>query len=69
MAELPWPLEIGFIRHGESAGNPARDAAEQTRLPRIDSQSSNPDAPLSTLGEQRSKAPGSGFPRLPPDVS
>jgi broad specificity phosphatase PhoE len=65
MAELQWPLELWVIRHGESAGNVARDAAELAGLPLIDIQTRDADTPLSALGEQQSEALGRWFRRLP----
>jgi broad specificity phosphatase PhoE len=67
MAELHWPLELWIIRHGESAGNVARDAAELAGLPLIDIDTRDADTPLSALGVQQSEALGRWFSRLPPD--
>lgn len=69
MAGLQRPLELRTIRHGESVGNAARDAAELARLPLIDIHKRNADTPLSALDEHRSEAPRGRFPRLPPDHS
>lgn len=67
MAELHWPLELWVVRHGQSAGNVALDAAELAGLPSIDIQTRDADTPLSALGEQQSEALGQWFRRLPAD--
>lgn len=67
MAELHWPLELWVVRHGQSAGNVALDAAELAGEHRIDIQTRDADTPLSTLGEEQSQALGQWFRRLPPE--
>ena len=47
-----WPARLWIIRHGQSAGNVARDAARQAQLDRIDITGRDVDVPLSPLGEQ-----------------
>lgn len=47
-----WPDTLWIARHGESAGNVARDAAQLARLPVIDIPLRDPDVPLSDLGQR-----------------
>lgn len=67
-----WPQRIWVVRHGQSAGNVARDAAEAAGVPRIDIATRDMDVPLSALGEQQARALGRWFavlePRLQPTV-
>ena len=56
-----WPERLWVVRHGQSAGNVARDAAESGRLKLIDIQSRDADTPLSDLGKQQSVALASWF--------
>lgn len=67
-----WPDRLWIVRHGESAGNVARDAAHAGRLARIDIQHRDVDVPLSPLGEQQSASLGRWFAAMPagerPDV-
>jgi broad specificity phosphatase PhoE len=64
MAEQKWPQTIWVVRHGQSAGNVARDAAEQASLPLIDIATRDVDTPLSPLGELQSDALGRWFARM-----
>ncbi|MBW6424906.1 histidine phosphatase family protein [Rhizobium sp. XQZ8] len=65
-----WPKRIWIVRHGESAGNVARDAADLAGHSRIDIAERDVDVPLSALGERQSQALGAWFGTLPeqPDV-
>lgn len=54
----PWPQSLFLIRHGESAGNVARDKAEAEKLERIDIATRDVDVPLSDTGEEQSAALG-----------
>jgi len=56
-----WPDVLWIVRHGESAGNVARDAADAARLPRIDITTRDVDVPLSELGERQARALGRWF--------
>jgi len=56
-----WPGHLWIVRHGESAGNVARDAAMTAGLPRIDLSIRDVDVPLSPLGERQSDALGRWF--------
>ena len=63
--EQKWPQQLWIVRHGQSAGNVARDSAEAARLPLIDIAERDIDVPLSPLGEQQSIALGQWFGHLP----
>ena len=56
-----WPSKLWVVRHGESAGNVARDAADAAGLPRIDISHRDVDVPLSQRGERQSTALGKWF--------
>ena len=62
-----WPSKLWIVRHGESAGNVARDAAHAARLPDIDISARDVDVPLSHLGQRQSRALGRWFAALPRD--
>lgn len=70
--QQPWPQRLWIVRHGESSGNVARDAAHAAGLARIDIAARDVDVPLSPLGERQSAALGRWFAALPesdrPDV-
>ncbi|MDQ6826919.1 MAG: histidine phosphatase family protein [Candidatus Eremiobacteraeota bacterium] len=57
-AEQKWPDEILIVRHGESAGNVARNKAEASGHAVIDIPTRDCDVPLSALGEQQADALG-----------
>jgi broad specificity phosphatase PhoE len=59
------PARLWVVRHGESAGNVARDVALRSGANRIDIQDRDVDVPLSALGEQQSEALAHWFARLP----
>jgi len=67
-----WPERLWIVRHGESAGNVARDAAQAAGLDRIEIGGRDVDVPLSPLGEEQSRALGRWFAEMPegkrPDV-
>jgi broad specificity phosphatase PhoE len=56
-----WPDTIWIVRHGQSAGNVARDAAEAAGLPLIDLLTRDVDTPLSDLGREQARALGAWF--------
>ena len=60
-----WPQTLWIVRHGQSAGNVARDAAEAGGLAIIDIAERDIDVPLSHLGVEQSVALGDWFARLP----
>jgi broad specificity phosphatase PhoE len=53
-----WPEGLWVVRHGESAGNVARDLAESEQRDRIDLAHRDMDVPLSALGERQAQALG-----------
>jgi broad specificity phosphatase PhoE len=53
-----WPSSLLIVRHGESAGNVARNLAEANGHPLIDIAQRDMDVPLSELGERQSRAVG-----------
>src|SRR6478752_9477665 len=65
MPEQKWPDVLWIVRHGQSAGNVARDEAERAAVPLIDIAARDMDAPLSRLGEQQATALGHWFGTLP----
>jgi broad specificity phosphatase PhoE len=65
MAQL-WPRTLWIVRHGQSAGNVARDHAEAAGLHMIDIADRDIDVPLSGLGREQSRALGHWFGDLPP---
>lgn len=56
-----WPSVLWLVRHGESAGNVARDAAHEAGLERIALSGRDVDVPLSPLGERQAAALGRWF--------
>ena len=56
-----WPACLWIVRHGQSAGNVARDAAHVAALDRIALTGRDVDVPLSPLGEQQAAALGHWF--------
>jgi probable phosphoglycerate mutase len=65
MTEQRWPDRLWIVRHGESSGNVARDAAYAANLSVIDIAERDVDVPLSALGEQQSLALGRWFAAQP----
>ena len=62
-----WPDRLYVIRHGESAGNVARDAALKAGEAMIDIDVRDVDVPLSELGQRQAIALGRWFATLPTD--
>jgi broad specificity phosphatase PhoE len=60
-----WPEKLWIVRHGQSAGNVARDAADAAGLPMIDIALRDVDVPLSELGLRQAEALGRWFAALP----
>ena len=60
-----WPERLWLVRHGQSQGNVARDAADLAGAHEIDIQMRDVDVPLSTLGEEQARAAGRWFAALP----
>jgi broad specificity phosphatase PhoE len=65
MNEQKWPQTLWVVRHGQSAGNVARDAAEAASHEWIDVATRDVDTPLSPLGEEQSLALGEWFGKMP----
>ena len=53
-----WPDRLWIVRHGQSAGNVARDAAELAGASMIEITTRDADTPLSELGVQQARALG-----------
>jgi broad specificity phosphatase PhoE len=60
-----WPCTLWLVRHGQSAGNVARDAAEAAGHHIIDIAERDIDTPLSELGRRQASALGHWFGDLP----
>ncbi|MCJ2069490.1 histidine phosphatase family protein [Methylobacterium sp. J-030] len=67
-----WPSRLWIVRHGQSAGNVAADAAHSANAARIDIAERDVDVPLSTQGGRQADAVGRWFAGLPagtrPDI-
>jgi broad specificity phosphatase PhoE len=61
VVDQKWPQTMWIVRHGQSAGNVARDAAEAAGLPLIDILTRDVDTPLSDLGKEQAQALGRWF--------
>jgi broad specificity phosphatase PhoE len=62
-----WPERLWLVRHGQSQGNVARDAAQEAGLPVIKIDFRDVDVPLSDLGHRQAEATGRWFAALPED--
>ena len=62
-----WPERLWIVRHGESAGNVARDAALLAKRAIIDIEHRDVDVPLSRLGQEQARSVGRWFASLPAD--
>ena len=60
-----WPARLWIVRHGQSAGNVARDAAHAAGHDVIDIALRDVDVPLSDLGLEQAAALGRWFAALP----
>jgi broad specificity phosphatase PhoE len=60
-----WPAHLWLVRHGESAGNVARDRAEASGAVWIDIAERDMDVELSALGRRQAAAVGSWFATQP----
>ena len=65
--DAPWPSSLWVVRHGESAGNVARDAAEAQGLERLELEHRDVDVPLSELGRRQAAALGRWTAERPED--
>src|ERR1051325_2136063 len=62
-----WPEHLWIVRHGQSAGNVARDAAHEAGMSVIDIAGRDMDVPLSALGKQQSRALATWYAAMPPE--
>ena len=60
-----WPEALWIVRHGQSAGNVARDEATAQGLHRIALDHRDVDVPLSVLGREQAQALGAWFAGMP----
>ena len=60
-----WPKRLWLVRHGQSQGNVARDAAHEAGHSVIDLDLRDVDVPLSELGHAQADATGRWFAALP----
>lgn len=63
MPAARWPSRLWLVRHGQSAGNVARDAADAAGAERIALTGRDVDVPLSPLGEEQARGLGRWFAR------
>jgi broad specificity phosphatase PhoE len=63
--EQKWPQQIWVVRHGQSAGNVAREAAEAASEFLIDIAERDMDVPLSELGMRQAQALAQWFAAMP----
>ena len=68
MPDQKWPQALWIVRHGQSAGNVAREAAEAADEPLIDIATRDMDVPLSPLGERQAAALGRWFGAMAPSA-
>src|SRR3954447_4852791 len=62
-----WPERLWLVRHGQSEGNIARDAADEAGSHEIDIDVRDVDVPLPALGGKQAEAAGRWFAALPRD--
>src|ERR1041385_891297 len=60
-----WPERLYLVRHGQSQGNVARDAADEAGLHENGIETRDVDVPLSDLGLKQAEAAGRWFAALP----
>lgn len=68
MTAARWPSQLWIVRHGESAGNVARDAANADGADRIVLEARDVDIVLSRRGEDQARALGAWFAAKPRDA-
>ena len=64
--EQKWPQQLWLVRHGQSAGNVARDAAEAAARQNIELATRDVDVPLSALGLRQAHALSGWFAAMAP---
>jgi probable phosphoglycerate mutase len=62
-----WPSRLWLVRHGQSSGNVAREAADAAGMGLIDLPLRDVDVPLSELGRRQARALGDWFARMDAD--
>ena len=62
-----WPETLWLVRHGQSQGNVAREAADVAGAHEIAIDVRDVDVPLSDLGHEQAEATGRWFAALPPE--
>lgn len=67
MSAPRWPSRLWIVRHGESAGNVARDEAHARGADRIDLATRDVDIALSPRGEEQARTLGEFFAKLDSD--
>jgi len=67
MSRQNWPERLWLVRHGQSQGNIARDAADEAGSEVIEIDVRDVDVPLSQLGFEQAQAAGHWFASLPLD--
>lgn len=65
VANQSWPSRLWLVRHGQSAGNVASDAAFAAGIARVELDERDVDVPLSELGERQAAALGHWFSQRP----
>ena len=60
-----WPDVLWIVRHGESAGNVARQQAYRAQQALIELPTRDPDVPLSEVGQHQARALGGWFAGIP----
>lgn len=68
MTSSHWPARLYLVRHGQSQGNVARDAAEGTGAARIEIDIRDVDVPLSEFGHRQAQAAGRWFAAQPDEA-
>ena len=68
LSTLRWPERLWIVRHGESAGNVARDAAHAQGADRIELSTRDVDIVLSPRGEEQARVLGRWFAALDPEA-
>ncbi len=68
MTEQKWPQQLWLARHGQSAGNVARDAAEAGSRLLIDIAGRDVDVALSPLGQRQAVAMSGWFGAMPAEA-
>jgi broad specificity phosphatase PhoE len=65
MTKIGWPQALWFVRHGESVGNVANDAARRAKALRLDIETNDIDVPLTDVGVRQATALGEWLGEVP----